>query len=764
MNTPIIHQHEQIIGQPERMEQWVNSGSWVPPIAPAATTNPYASMGYANRALTYVSSDCGAVGDSGYYGSGPAYSFQSTSSIQEEEESIDPRFIEQLNDINVAFTMQPSTALPQENLNPLRLAPDNSKPHVKDTSLCCSHCGKKFRTRCEQRKHWQRHEKPYRCDHKDCKAIGKGFSSSNDLARHKKTVHLECAPGDVQYICRHGSCGQKDPLKLWLRTDNFRSHLFRIHGVQKAADSQLGEYIYRPTTMNQELNGVGTAIPYVDMDPQSSMISIRDPTDGLGDTTMSVSSFPGRASTSVSPHFDMIDEMLHTLEKPADESRMDMRQVMGDEYIRADILNQYQFTTPAAEALADQNRLEQQQVKEDPAFGRMNGYLNVEEREDFALSDDVSETEDEEAAVVPESHLHDEFFPKLLPSESSEYASDVAGNEADSNTDDIEHPDGAAGSSIDWLRAKETLGSLPMSFIQSYVQEYGAIEERKTTVMEVGARKKPVVCSSCGKAFQRLCELKKHKKRHEKPYGCTHYQCSRKFGSKNDWKRHENSQHPEPEAWSCGEKGCVLFCHGPDSLKSHLRDAHRLVDEDVIDERVANSRLGRRCDSRFWCGFCVRVIEIAEGDIDMWTKRYDHIDDHLFGKRGLPKNDISAWRYIERLPETSSHPKSKDASLTMKSTSGSMPGVPAFASLHPERASGKRLQNNDMNPRLQKRTRPGEERIWNCCHCQALLSQTLSTQCMECSHFRCNGCHLEVGEVDDNINPALRQNDRSVAS
>ena len=64
----------------------------------------------------------------------------------------------------------------------------------------------------------------------------------------------------------------------------------------------------------------------------------------------------------------------------------------------------------------------------------------------------------------------------------------------------------------------------------------------------------------------RPCDLKKHKKRHAKPYGCTYPKCHKRFGAKSDWKRHENSQHFQLEAFHCdqlnssGQK-CGQHCH-----------------------------------------------------------------------------------------------------------------------------------------------------------------------------------------------------------
>lgn len=92
-------------------------------------------------------------------------------------------------------------------------------------------------------KHRQRHRKPHRCSYQNCSRAKEGFSTSNDLQRHKRTVHNEDELGGKKYICPHGNC-QNKPLKKWPRADNFRSHLVRVHNKEIKSDSDLARYIY----------------------------------------------------------------------------------------------------------------------------------------------------------------------------------------------------------------------------------------------------------------------------------------------------------------------------------------------------------------------------------------------------------------------------------------------------------------------------------------------------------------------------------------
>lgn len=144
---------------------------------------------------------------------------------------------------------------------------------------------------------------------------------------------------------------------------------------------------------------------------------------------------------------------------------------------------------------------------------------------------------------------------------------------------------------------------------------------------------------------------RKHLKRHEKPYGCT--QCPKSFGSKNDWKRHENSQHFQHEIWKCDEKlrepqsdTCNKVCHRRETFKQHLT-SHHGIKGTKIEEKLDKCRIGRLGEARFWCGFCKDVIELETKKTAQETcnARYDHIDDHYSGRNGAAKKEASEWQY-----------------------------------------------------------------------------------------------------------------------
>ncbi|KAF8446961.1 hypothetical protein BDZ91DRAFT_132184 [Kalaharituber pfeilii] len=186
-------------------------------------------------------------------------------------------------------------------------------------------------------------------------------------------------------------------------------------------------------------------------------------------------------------------------------------------------------------------------------------------------------------------------------------------------------------------------------------------------------------------------ENSKHLKRHSKPFGCTHDGCNKVFGAKNDWKRHENSQHHQLECWKCdirkydvqsspsalGADAADIcgkcFFRKADFVK-HLKVVHGNTDGWVVEQTtpagagttaaetsqpVATTLTGARDVAQilfdchipkyhggaFWCGFCHKVVKLhGKVGIEGWDKRFDHIAWH-FEKDNLRVKD--SWMRLE---------------------------------------------------------------------------------------------------------------------
>jgi hypothetical protein len=152
------------------------------------------------------------------------------------------------------------------------------------------------------------------------------------------------------------------------------------------------------------------------------------------------------------------------------------------------------------------------------------------------------------------------------------------------------------------------------------------------------------VCHICGYAVARACDLKKHMKRHEKPYGCTYPKCHKRFGAKSDWKRHENSQHFQLEAYRCDQpstlgKICGEHFLRVDHFKNHLEAQHKISDEQQQSDEAKRRKIGKHCQQQFWCGFHGDIIPLKERRNAAWDERFDHIAWHF--EKG--KKSIEEW-------------------------------------------------------------------------------------------------------------------------
>lgn len=68
-----------------------------------------------------------------------------------------------------------------------------------------------------------------------------------------------------------------------------------------------------------------------------------------------------------------------------------------------------------------------------------------------------------------------------------------------------------------------------------------------------------------------------------------------------------------------------------------------MKDEEATKAKAESCRIGKSCEARFWCGFCVALIDIKGKGHAAWTERFDHIDNHFMGKCGNPERRIRDW-------------------------------------------------------------------------------------------------------------------------
>ena len=284
-------------------------------------------------------------------------------------------------------------------------------------------------------------------------------------------------------------------------------------------------------------------------------------------------------------------------------------------------------------------------------------------------------------------------------------------------------------------------------------------------------------CPECRKVKNRQSDLNKHMQRHSKPYGCVFDGCHKTFGSKNDWKRHEQTQHEQQECWRC-HLCYELFFHEQCHWVAHMQEVHSTKHP---EENAKNCRIARNYQGRFWCGFCQKIIVHSKTDVEAITLRFDHIAHHftkenraskdwteLSGK-GKTKQQVHEEQSQSSTEEEgdvlnnsqstststqSSSSQQSDASPVQQTFSqdsigftGVQEGIPyngpghdllptvAAAGQHPR-------QSQQVNPKRRqagRRERPADFML--CCYCRDTTSISLrSKTCFNCQHHFCTSC------------------------
>ncbi len=149
------------------------------------------------------------------------------------------------------------------------------------------------------------------------------------------------------------------------------------------------------------------------------------------------------------------------------------------------------------------------------------------------------------------------------------------------------------------------------------------------------------------------------------------------------------------------------MCHRLESLKSHLRTGHGIHEPAVLEKKLADCRMGRNFESRFWCGFCQKTIEPTGAGGPTHTERFDHIDDHFNG-RGTPKMEIHEWKHVE--VDSAENSPVKDAHVWIAV------GKPAEKPANPRKRA--RGGEGEAAPAPAAKRAKGEEAsYWSCvCH------------------------------------------------
>ncbi|EFY89673.1 C2H2 type zinc finger domain protein [Metarhizium acridum CQMa 102] len=612
------------------------------------------------------------------------------------------------------------------------------------SQLQCGICNEfKAKNKSELRKHKNRHTKPYKCIVPTCH---KGFATANDLERHRRTVHRdECRneSNSIVYNCTHclTEPGKQNRRKKqeWPRKDNFIAHLARIHNIDANVMDNLDRYIVRSQSQPEtspdiaqrsnrdaaqhDLTGVGT-LPDL-MAPQTEGTYVKQLANLTGGQVNALTEQRLRKFwQNNSNHFESSGEPQyitpHVLGQGLNDDLLGSSlETAQNRPLDFDFVSNHRVMDPPPQNVGMIASLQH------PGIATNDGETNdadMDNDETDACISNHLERPNSPAGIVPE------------PLESAAPPSQ-AGHGTDHNAimDIVKRlqlptPVGQPSSLTDHVKklSQETRHALVAVLCASDLDgDNQGIVDLDT------AAKSQNACHMCQKRFRRPCELTKHLKRHSKPYACTWKGCSKTFGSKNDWKRHECKQHYHMETWTCDLSSCPKRSwNRRETFKAHLIKEHMFAGPEAIEKKVEQCRRGANSASNFWCGFCVKNIDAAA--TATWTTKFDHIDNHFCGKDGMEQKSIDEWIYPE--PENRG-----DIAEALSSATQSTPITFCPPDINEFRKRKAEPTNLESQP-LGKKQSPSDILMWDCCGCGAFLNIRTSPSCITCEHVRCDYC------------------------
>ncbi|KAG4428199.1 hypothetical protein IFR05_016320 [Cadophora sp. M221] len=555
-------------------------------------------------------------------------------------------------------------------------SPPTSNPS-ESPGLTCPTCKRPVKTQSELKKHDLRHRKPYVCEVPGCLRT-EGFSTTNDLDRHTKSKHPSATPENEaikKFRCHVPGCKSKD--KAWPRLDNFRSHLKRVHASYLRTDEAFDDMIRRAefwerTGVVLELEATLQPNPHLEAPRLARPVQDSLPNHRKDQNWNHYPEIMDRSKDfipSSGPQFDSYEnkapspqekslqsegtlpatvqpvEVLRRVPTQIPENRMMLNSLLSTNNIDPSLKKNEQAIPHLSARNSPQGKAPRQTVSATDAtltevIQKALAGANVSDASTERIRNQESDRSSlpngkvNPIAAMSNSRAGDPI--KLSDSPSKNVSKDLeAQKQAEEVLNNIRN--------LGYTVSKDTTHASPK------VQNLGSAASNKS--------ENQVTCETCHKFRGRPCELKKHMKRHERPYGCTFLTCNKDFGSKNDWKRHENSQHFHLETWRCDEErpeggACAKACYRRQTFQEHLKKEHSITEPELVKKKIDACRIGRNCQSRFWCGFCKELVDLKKKGLEAWTERFDHIDNHFMGRAPFPKQSIQDW-----IPVDSDKPK-----------------------------------------------------------------------------------------------------------
>ncbi|KAF1932236.1 uncharacterized protein M421DRAFT_287280 [Didymella exigua CBS 183.55] len=578
-------------------------------------------------------------------------------------------------------------------------------------------------------KHMLKHKKNFVCGETGCKRSGKGFSTINDLDRHRKSVHKINTTKSISYQCAASACANKD--KIWPRLDNFKQHVERMHKEDDMCELiKLSECHLQEAPEAQQPLSVDPALLAGIGDLNHSLIA----TSAYGLAYHSPMSFNTTSMSSVS------EVSPSTTPFNLSVSQLGAPPSMGD---AANTRRQDSAALSRTVSSTSADRL--RSTKALPSvvastLTSMRGQSNNCESTPKLQLSTAPQTKAEQQIQALEKFSKaniniDEIMQLVLGAQQQQNSSSRG-----------EHAD------IERRQTLQAIADLLKPKPKPMRLQKRGLNQGSTP----GTRQ----CDYEGcNVFGRPCDLNKHKKRHEKPYGCTYPKCPKIFGAKSDWKRHENSQHFQLEAFRCdlankAGKKCGQHCYRPMQFQKHIEEKHKITPGTQVKVHLQRCRIGKNCQDQFWCGFCGKIITLASKRNAAWDERFDHIARHFEREQ----KRIDTWLCVEenktkkQLHDDMDRRNFADEDVGENEADHGLKGDDELVS-QMDRSSAETYQpptHDDSRKRTivsnPSRAQPPVEKpnptiLWSCCKCHdGPFTYSVHLSCAECSNAFCDRC------------------------
>ncbi|CAG8977457.1 hypothetical protein HYALB_00007790 [Hymenoscyphus albidus] len=714
--------------------QWYtgNDGPWVPKVIPDVAIeerlHPRQSgnrshVSYGTQYRQPNPSDAGSVqfgvsnSDSGYgtrrsIGNGSVFSAdipdrdQDCRSLAGHVENLQP------------FHAFPEILPPRDHTRVNDWTPTPKSTGSNTPSLTCQYCMKPVKTQSELKKHELRHTKPFKCLVPGCPRPT-GFSTTNDLERHTKSKHptaITDPASTKMYRCNVPGCKSRE--KSWPRLDNFRSHLKRVHQNQLRTDQDFEEIIRcaeffeappssgMPSQENQRT---------MQQEFSHSAIPIQDNNDRNGDTDWSGSC----PEVDGSPPQDFTDPKRPDLEisssppsrkslpppTPQEPSARPVPHSDGHSSETVQPLDVFHTAQPPPKPARSGFTLESVLAPAIPNDGPNKLPIFRSSSNNNPVSKLVSEGK--VAKHISEtSASSDAALTKVIRTalDGSITHHDQEPRFTNGNLDRNILPNGRPSPSGNGGSGSES------SSVRSSDSSPSAVSDTDVTESEELKKAEEIL-----KTIRHL--------------GYT----LQKYPSRSPKIQNQGSAASNKSEKKVTCEVCKRFQGRPCELSSIMEE------DDTYREKLESCRIGRNSQDRFWCGFCVRLIDLRKKGLDAWTERFDHIDDHFMGRDKFEKLGIRDWVPVDG--STNPGPK-----RSLSSTSSSLsPSSVSESTEAPHEKSLKKRAATTTEDGAAKRARTELEYQIICCQCHVAHNPSFNSGCSNCSdsHSFCESCTSE---------------------